>query len=289
VLVTGAAGMLGSEILLRAPDGTRTVGTDLRDGAGVVAPSLDLADPAAVARLFADHGPFTGAIHTAAFTAVDLAEQKEADALRANAEATRVVAAACARERIPLVALSTDFVFDGESRRPYREDDPVRPLSAYGRSKLAGERAALEAHPSGTRIVRTQWLYGPRGKHFPGTIREIARKRTELKVIDDQVGSPTSTLELAPALWDVLLRGKPGIWHAACEGACSWFDFAVATLELCGVADVRVLPCTTAEYPLPAKRPPYSVLDSSRLATLRGRRLAPWRQALQAFLAAHPL
>ena len=289
MLVTGAAGMLGSEILLRAPAGTRTVGTDLREGASVVAPAVDLADAAAVARLFADHGPFSGAIHTAAFTAVDLAEQKEADATRANAEATRVLAAACARAQIPLVALSTDFVFDGATTRPYREDDPVRPLSAYGRSKLAGERAALEAHPSGTRIVRTQWLYGPRGKHFPGTIREIARKRTELKVIHDQVGSPTSTLELAPALWDVLARGTPGIWHAACEGACSWYDFAAATLELCGVQGVRVIPCTTEEYPLPAKRPQYSVLDSSRLAQLRGRRLAPWKRALQDFLATNPL
>lgn len=289
MLVTGAAGMLGSEILIRGPAGTRTVGTDLRTGPGVDAPAVDLADRAAVARLFEERGPFSGAIHTAAFTAVDLAEEKEPEALRANAEATRVLAEACARERIPLVALGTDFVFDGESRRPYREDDPARPLGAYGRTKLAGERAALEAHPSGARIVRTQWLYGPRGKHFPGTIRELAKKRKELKVIQDQIGSPTTTLELAPAVWDVLLRGEPGIWHAACEGSCSWYDLAVATLELCGVCDVRVIPCATHEYPLPARRPAYSVLDSSRLAALRGRKLAPWRKALQDFLAANPL
>ena len=289
MLVTGAAGMLGSEILLRAPAGTRTIGTDLRPGPGVDAPALDLADGAAVARLFEERGPFSGAIHTAAFTAVDLAEEKEAEALRANAGATRVLAEACARAGIPLVALSTDFVFDGESRRPYREDDATRPLGAYGRTKLAGERAALEAHPGGARIVRTQWLYGPRGKHFPGTIRELARKRKELKVIQDQVGSPTTTLELAPAVWDVLLRGEPGIWHAACEGACSWYDLAVATLDLCGVRDVRVVPCATHEYPLPARRPAFSVLDSSRLAALRGRKLAPWRGALQDFLASNPL
>jgi dTDP-4-dehydrorhamnose reductase len=289
VLVTGAAGMLGSEILLRAPSGAGTIGTDLRPGPGVDAPAVDLADRDAVVRLFEERGPFSGAIHTAAFTAVDLAEEKEADALRANAEATRVLAEACARARIPLVALSTDFVFDGNSSRPYREDDATRPLGAYGRTKLAGERAALEAHPSGARIVRTQWLYGPRGKHFPGTIRELARKRKELKVIQDQTGSPTTTLELAPAVWDVLLRGEPGIWHAACEGSCSWYDLAVATLELCGVQDVRVVPCATHEYPLPARRPAYSVLDSTRLATLRGRKLAPWRKALQDFLAANPL
>ncbi len=289
VLVTGAAGMLGSEILLRTPKGTRTFGTDLRVGAGVDAAGIDLADRAAVERLFAEQGPFSGAIHTAAFTAVDLAEEKEAEALRANAEATRVLAGLCARDGIPLVALSTDFVFDGASSRPYREDDPARPLSAYGRTKLAGEQAALEAHPTGVRIVRTQWLYGPRGRHFPGTIREIARKRKELKVISDQIGSPTTTLELAPALWDVYLRGGPGIWHAACEGACSWYDLAVATLEDCGVTDVRVAPCATHEYPLPARRPAYSVLDCSRLAALRGRRLAPWRRALQDFLSVNPL
>jgi dTDP-4-dehydrorhamnose reductase len=281
--------MLGSEILVRAPAGIATVGTDLRPGPGVAAAGVDLADAAAVARLFAEQGPFSGAIHTAAFTAVDLAEEKEAEALRANESATRVLAEACARARIPLVAVSTDFVFDGEGRRPYREDDPVRPLSAYGRTKLAGERAALAAHPEGTRIVRTQWLYGPRGKHFPGTIRELSRTRKELKVVNDQIGSPTTTLELAPALWDVLLSGKAGIWHAACEGACSWYDLAVATLQVSGVNSVKVTPCTTAEFPRPAHRPPYSVLDCSRLAALRGRRLAPWRKALEDFLAVNPL
>jgi len=281
--------MLGSELRIRAPRGTATLGTDLRAAEGVEAPAVDLADPQAVARLFADHGPFSGVIHCAAFTAVDLAEEKEAEALRANEGATRVLAQACARTGTPLVVIGTDFVFDGDSRRPYREDDPVRPLSAYGRTKLAAERAALAAHPKGTRIVRTQWLYGPRGKHFPGTIRELARTRRELKVVNDQIGSPTTTLELAPAIWDVLLRGEPGIYHAACEGSCSWFDLAVATLELSGVTGVDVRPCGTAEFPRPAKRPAYSVLDSSRLAALRGARLAPWKRALADFLAVHPL
>ena len=277
--------MLGSELRIQAPRGIATLGTDLRAAPGVESPEVDLADAASVARLFAEHGPFSGVIHCAAFTAVDLAEEKEADALRANEGATRVLARACAKAGTPLVVVGTDFVFDGESRRPYREDDPVRPLSAYGRTKLASERAALEEHPRGTRIVRTQWLYGPRGKHFPGTIRELAKTRKELKVVDDQRGSPTTTLELAPALWDVLLRGEPGVWHAACEGSCTWFDLAVATLELSGVRDVVVRPCTTAEFPRPARRPAYSVLDSSKLARLRGRGLAPWRDALATFLA----
>ena len=201
-----------------------------------------------------------------------------------NENATRVVAEACARAGIPLVAVSTDFVFDGEGQRPYREDDPTRPLSAYGRTKLAGEVAALDAHPDGTRIVRTQWLYGPRGKHFPGTMLQLARERTELKVVDDQTGSPTSTLELAPALWDVLVAGEPGIYHASCDGSCTWYELAAATLEAAGVNGCSLVPCSTAEFPRPAHRPAYSVLDCSRLTALRGRPLADWRDALMTYL-----
>jgi dTDP-4-dehydrorhamnose reductase len=287
ILVTGAAGMLGSQLLRTVPEGIVVVGSDLRPGVGVDAAGLDLAEPRDVAKLFAEHGPFDGVIHTAAFTAVDLAEEREADASRANETACATLAEACARASIPLVLVSTDFVFDGRAKRPYREDDATNPLSAYGRTKLAGERAATARHPQGTRIVRTQWLYGPRGKHFPGTILSLAREKPELKVVHDQVGSPTSTLELAPALWDVLAGGAAGIYHAACEGQASWFDFAAATLATAGVASVRVTPCTSAEFPRPAVRPAYSVLDCSRLAALRGRRLAPWKTALSTFLSAH--
>jgi dTDP-4-dehydrorhamnose reductase len=270
------------------PDGIAAVGTDLREAPGVAAVGVDLADAAAVTRLFAEHGPFSGVIHAAAFTAVDAAEQREEEARRVNETATRVLAEACARAGVPLVVVSTDFVFDGEARRPYREDDPPRPLSAYGRTKLAGERAALAAHPDGTRVVRTQWLYGPRGKHFPGTMLALAKERGALRVVDDQVGSPTSTLELAPALWDVLLEGEPGIYHAACDGACSWFELACATLESAGVEGVAVEPCTTAEFPRPAHRPAYSVLDCSRLTALRRRPLAGWREALMTYLGTEP-
>lgn len=290
VLVTGAAGMLGSEVLLVVPQGIEAVGTDLRgESPGLRAPGVDLADAAALERLFREHGPFAGVIHCAAWTAVDLAEEQPAAAERANVEACRVLAEASARAAIPLVVVSTDFVFDGTGSRPYREDDPVAPLSVYGRTKLEGERAALAAHPRGTRIVRTQWLYGPRGKHFPGTIHALAKTKSELKVVDDQTGSPTTTLELAPALWDVHARGEAGIYHAACEGSCTWNGLARATLELSGIGYVKVLPCSTAEFPRPARRPAYSVLDCSKLARLRGKRLLPWREALARFLEKHPL
>ena len=293
VLVTGAAGMLGSELLLSAPAGTEAIGADLRPApagqppmATVAAVGADLAEPEQVERLFREHGPFQGVIHAAAYTAVDKAEAEEALALRVNAGATAALARACRERGLPLVCVSTDFVFDGEAHEPYREDAPPRPLAAYGRTKLAGELAALSEHPRGARIVRTQWLYGPRGAHFPGTILRLAREKGELRVVDDQRGSPTSTLELAPALWDALALAEPGIYHAACEGVATWYELARATLEETGWLErVKLAPCTTADFPRPARRPPYSALDSGKLARVRGRPLAPWRVALRAFLA----
>lgn len=289
VLVTGAAGMLGSELLRRAPAGTRVVGTDLVEAEGVEAPGVDLADAAAVASLFASHGPFDGVLHPAAYTAVDKAEEETELAQRVNADAAGVVAAASREAGAHLVAVGTDFVFDGEGERPYREDDEPRPLSAYGRTKLAGERAVLEAHPGGAAICRTQWLYGPRGNHFPRTIVRAARERGALKVVDDQTGSPTSTIELAPALWDLLGARATGVFHGACEGACTWFGFTRAILDRVGLGEVELEPCTTADFPRPAHRPTYSVLDSGKLAALRGRPMAPWQDALEAYLAEEPL
>jgi len=292
VLVTGAAGMLGSQLLLGAPGGVSAVGTDLvaapPGNPAVARPAVDLGARVEVAALLGDLAPLAGVIHCAAYTAVDKAEEEEERAAHVNAEVPRLLAEECARRRVPLVHVSTDFVFDGKKRTPYGERDETRPLSAYGRTKRAGEEAALAVWPAGARIVRTQWLYGPRGKHFPGTIAALARSKPELKVVDDQRGSPTTTLELAPALWDVLARGEAGIYHAACEGSCTWFELARATLELCGIG-TPLRPCSTAEFPRPAHRPAYSVLDCARLARLRGRTLLPWREALARFLEQNPL
>jgi len=281
--------MLGSQLLLDTPAGWSAIGADLRaapEGApAVAAVGHDLCEEQAVARLFREHGPFDAVIHAAAFTAVDLAEEQRELAQRVNGTACGVLARECAARGARLVLVSTDFVFDGSARQPYREDHAPRPLSVYGSSKLAGEQAALAAHPRGTLVARTQWLYGPRGKHFPGTILRAAREKGALRVVDDQRGSPTSTLELAPALWDLAQRGEPGVYHAACEGEASWYEFARACLELAGPPGVRLDPCSTSEYPRPAHRPAYSVLDCSKLAALRGSRLAPWRAALERFLA----
>lgn len=291
VLVTGAAGMLGSQLLLSAPRGVEAVGTDLVAAPPghppVARPGVDLAARAQVEALLDALGPLAGVIHGAAYTAVDKAEEEEPRALAINGEAPRVVAEACARRGLPLVHVSTDFVFDGEKKTPYQERDATRPLSAYGRTKLEGERRVTAAHPAAA-IVRTQWLYGPRGKHFPGTILALAASKPELKVVNDQVGAPTSTLELAPALWDVLAARAGGLYHAACEGRASWYDFARATLELCA-KKTPIHPCTTAEFPRPARRPAFSVLDCARLTALRGRPLKPWREALRDFLAAERL
>jgi len=287
VLVTGATGMLGSQLLLCAPSGMTAVGTGraaTRAGGPALAfAGVDLCAPGAVELLFQRAGPLAGVINCAAHTAVDKAEEEEDLARRQNADLPEALARACAQRGLPFVHVSTDFVFDGTGKRPYRTEDATAPLGAYGRTKFAGEGRVRAAHP-GAAIVRTQWLYGPRGKHFPGTILALAAAKPELKVVHDQVGSPTSTLELAPALWDVLLARASGVFHAACEGQASWFEFARATLELAG-STTPIHPCTTAEFPRPARRPAYSVLDCAKLTALRGRPLKPWREALADFLA----
>jgi dTDP-4-dehydrorhamnose reductase len=275
VLVTGAPGMLGQRVVAVAPPGVEAVPAGRPDG--------DLAVPGDVQSLFEAAAPLHGVMHCAGFTDVDGAEARPAEAWRDNADATRLVAEACAARGLPLVLVSTDYVFDGEARRPYRESDPPRPLNAYGASKLEAEMEALRAWRDGVRIVRTAWLYGPGGAHFPGRIRQIARERRFLKVVDDQRGCPTSTLELAPVLWALLLEAGPGVYHAACDGEASWYELARAVLE--GDPEAEVVPCTTAEFPRPARRPPYSVLDCGKLRSTLGRSLKPWREALQAFLA----
>ena len=284
ILVTGGAGMLGSQVLLAVPDDIEALGTDMREAPGVDVPGVDLTDAEQVDALFAQLAPIDGVIHTAAYTAVDRAEEEPELAAAINGDACGVLARASAAAGIPMVLVSTDFVFDGDASTPYGEDAATSPQSVYGATKLDGEAQALAAHPGGAKIVRTQWLYGPRGSHFPHTMQRLAKERDRLKVVSDQVGSPTSTLELAPALWDVLISGDPGVWHAACDGACSWYDLAVATIDASEIEGVEVEPCTTDEFPRPATRPAYSVLDCSKLERLRGKPMAAWKDALLTYL-----
>lgn len=253
--------MLGSELVRVAPIAA-VGGVDIDDG--------DLAEPGVAQRLFEGAG---GVIHCAGYTDVDGAETNPERAERDNATATERVARACSFAGVRCVVVSTDFVFDGESERPYREDDATNPLGVYGRTKLAAEQAALE---HGAVVVRTQWLYGPNGSHFP---KKVLSLKGRISVVDDQRGSPTSTLQLARALWDVLRSEETGVFHAACEGECSWYEFAAFIR-----GPETVTPCKTDQFPRPAQRPKYSVLDCSRLTSLRGCPLAHWQEAWKEYV-----
>jgi dTDP-4-dehydrorhamnose reductase len=269
ILVTGAAGMLGGMAVRAAPPQFRPLPVTRAD--------CDLAEAEHVELLFERLKP-KGVLHCAGFTQVDRAEVAEEAAYNDNVEATRSVAAAARRRGIPMLLVSTDYVFDGASKRPYREDDPPNPLNIYGRTKLEAERAAPDAI-----IVRTSWLYGPGGRHFVGAILEQSHKPW-IQVVNDQRGCPTSTFELAPVLWELLERGVPGTYHAACEGSCTWHEFAVAIFESRGPRGPEVRACGSAEFPRPARRPAMSALDCSKLAAIRGKRLPHWRDALRRFL-----
>jgi dTDP-4-dehydrorhamnose reductase len=210
-------------------------------------------------------------INCAAWTDVDGAEEHEQEALRINSDGARNVAEAAGR----VIYVSTDYVFDGTKSEPYLESDPVNPQTAYGRTKLAGERATAEANPR-HHIVRTSWLFGPGGPNFVETILRLARERDSLRVVDDQIGKPTYTGHLAPKLLELAASEEYGIHHRAGAGECSWFEFAREIVERARL-DCSVEPCTTAEFPRPAPRPAYSVLGGEQ-------QLPSWREGLDAYL-----
>jgi dTDP-4-dehydrorhamnose reductase len=260
IVVTGAAGMLGQDVVRAAGD----------DALGLSRAELDVTDPVAV------HEALAGAdvvINCAAWTNVDGAEEHPEEALAVNREGARNVAEAAPRA----LYVSSDYVFDGRKRTPYLESDPTAPLSSYGRSKLSGELATVEANPRHF-IVRSSWLFGAGGPNFVKTMLRLGAERDELRVVNDQVGSPTFTGHLAEALVELARTDDYGIHHLAGAGHCSWYEFAREIFERSGV-DCHVEPCTTDEYPLPASRPAWSVLGSER-----GRSLPPWQEGLDAYL-----
>jgi dTDP-4-dehydrorhamnose reductase len=247
--------------------------------------ALDVTEEASVARAFERHRP-TLVLNASAYTKVDLAEQHEAEADRVNGDAVAVLARHCAAAGATLVHFSTDFVFDGTLRRPYRPDDPTNPLSAYGRSKLKGERA-LHAQPGlSYLLVRTSWLYGPGGASFPQAMVTLARQGVPLRVVADQTGTPTFTHDLAAATLDLLDRGARRTWHLTNAGETTWLEFARATLAAFAVA-AEVTPITSADWkqarPASATRPAYSVLDVAPFEHLVGRPMRPWQDALNAY------
>lgn len=267
LLVCGANGMLGQRVVSEATArGHEVRGTDL--------PELDLLDADATKAFVGDFGP-DAVINCAAFTDVDRAEAEEDLALRVN----RDTAASAAAAAPYLVHVSTDYVFDGTSSEPYVESAPVAPQTAYGRTKLAGEEAVLAASDAHA-VVRTAWLYGSAGKNFVDTILGLAADRDELRVVRDQVGSPTWTGHLAPALVDLAERRGAGVFHAAGAGRTSWHGLATAAVAGAGLT-CDVVPVTTEEFPRPAPRPAYSVLGTEREDGLR---LPPWEDGLAGHL-----
>lgn len=270
ILVTGAAGMLGCDVVAAAQAAGHEV-------VALARAELDIADAGAVDAAVAGARP-DAVVNCAAWTDVDGAESEEAAATRVNADGTALLGRAAAAAGAHLVHVSTDYVFDGTGTRPYLESDATGPATAYGRSKLAGERALDLSRAA---VVRASWLFGAHGPNFAATMLRLAGERDELTVVDDQVGIPTYTGHLAPALVRLAEDGTSGILHAAGSDPCSWRDFARAIFAAAG-HEVTVHPGATADLGRPAPRPAYSVLGTER--DHDGVRLPAWRDGLAAYL-----
>jgi dTDP-4-dehydrorhamnose reductase len=222
-------------------------------------------------------------IHIAAYTDVDGCERNEEKAFAVNAEGTRHVALAALRCRAKLIYLSTDYVFDGNKREPYVESDLPHPLNTYGRSKWQGEQYAQELVKNGL-VIRTQWLYGRYGKNFVATILHQAREKKMLSIVNDQIGSPTYTVDLAKAISALIQFSAQGIFHVANSDQCTWFTFGKAILNLFGMNEVKVIPISSEALDRPAVRPSYSVFNCQKLREKTGLTLRPWSEALKDYL-----
>jgi dTDP-4-dehydrorhamnose reductase len=249
---------------------------------------LNLAEEGAVSAVLNQIEP-TLVINPAAYTAVDKAEEEPDLAYAINRDAVADMADWCVNRGASLIHFSTDYVFDGAAEKPYRETDPPAPTGVYGASKLAGERAILNTDANAI-ILRTSWVYSNHGKNFYRTMLNLAASRDELSVVADQIGSPSYAGSLATACAEIAKQliedparaaGTSGVYHFTCGGQTSWHGFAQALFEANDITDIKVHPITTAEYPTPARRPAYSVLDNSKLEDVFGIRLPHWEQALK--------
>ncbi len=244
----------------------------------------DIADPSATRRMLEAHRP-DALVNCAAFTEVDACETRADHAMRVNGEGPGVLARACVEAAVPLLHLSTDFVFDGTAKAPSPVDARAKPLSAYGLSKLAGERAVASAGGAWL-LLRTAWVYGPWGRNFVTTILKLAREQGSLSVVRDQVGAPTYTADLADAILRLLEVRARGIVHFTNGWQCSWHAFAKEILRLAGL-EAPVQAVSSFEFPRPARRPAYSVLALERYRTLTRHTPRPWPEALAEFMARH--
>lgn len=283
VLITGANGQLGTEIrVLGRTSGSRFIFTDVNDIPGVETVHLDITDIDAV-RIVAESEKVDVIVNCAAYTNVDAAEDDEATAALLNAKAPENLAEVAAETGATLIHISTDYVFAGGSCRPIAESAPTGPTSVYGRTKLEGERQIANSGCNYI-ILRTAWLYSPWGRNFVKTMRNLTSTREEVKVVYDQVGSPTYAADLAAAIIHIIDGGfcsKKGVYHFTDEGAVSWFDFACAVCELSGNS-CRMVPCLSTEFPSKVVRPAYSVLDKSLFKRTFGFDIPYWRDSLRA-------
>ncbi len=276
ILVTGASGQLGQELRRvleqRAPGITTYLYRE----------DLDLTDREAVGR-YMRQGDFTHVINCAAYTAVDRAEEEKLECHRVNIDAVSNLATFAEENNYKILHVSTDYVFDGTAHRPYNEGDKPAPLSVYGASKRKSETALLGLAP-GSMVIRTGWLYSPYGKNFVKTVLRLARENRPLRIVADQIGTPTYAADLAAAIASIVFSAywTPGIFHYSDEGVASWYDFAVAILEAAGFPDkaAAVTPIPTSDFPTAAARPFYSVLDKSRIKATFGIKIPHWHSSL---------
>lgn len=283
VLVTGANGQLGKELAGLAPADVQVVALSRQQ--------LDIADARAVQQVLSEYS-IDVIVNAAAYTAVDKAEEERDEALRVNATACEVLAQCCADTQTRLVHVSTDYVFNGQNCRPYVPSDAAAPMSAYGDTKYRGEQAITSQASLHYNIVRVSWLYGVHGNNFVHTMLRLMNERDELGVVSDQIGTPTWTMGVSDALWALVSNANlQGIWHWSDLGVASWYDFAVAIHEFgkrLGLidSDVTLKPIATEDYPTPAVRPAYSVMDSRALREAIGRHGVHWREQLFRMLEA---
>jgi dTDP-4-dehydrorhamnose reductase len=286
--LVGANGMLAGAVRSLAPENYDLVLLDL--------PDFDLTDKDRVLSVMNQLRPDV-IVNCAAYTNVDGCETNEETALLVNGSGPGYLAEAAKKLDATLVHVSTDYVFDGTKNSPYTEEDVTNPQSAYGRSKLLGEKTILESGLEKFFIVRTSWLYGPGGKNFVETIARLAKEREELRIVDDQVGSPTFTDDLARAIFNLLALDTPhasrltphGLYHFADEGECSWYEFAETIVAHLLEAETplkmkRILPIATHEYPLPATRPAYSVFSKDKYRKVTGAKIPDWKTSLVTYL-----
>jgi dTDP-4-dehydrorhamnose reductase len=273
VIVTGADGQLGLEVVKLLQMNHETYGLNRIQ--------LDVTDKLQCEGVINSIKPDV-IIHCAAFTAVDLAENEQEIAFLVNAHGTQNVALAAEQVGAKLCYISTDYVFDGLSKLPYLENDVTNPKTVYGKSKEMGEMFTRKCS-SKHFIVRTSWVYGQHGNNFVKTMLKLSKTQNQLKVVADQIGSPTYTKDLAQFISDLIVTDKYGTYHATNSGSCSWFEFAKAIFEECQI-EVEVNSCTTDEFPRPAQRPPYSVLDHAAIHVNGFQDLRDWREGLRDFL-----